>query len=102
MLFIGVLTHFKLTSVSLSIKNTVHLFFFTQFTNVYTFVLLLIMNEIIMNRILLFKDLYLNAFRNIRNQIISYWLKVLAWSCIALMGVVSYAFIYRLVTGFSF
>jgi len=53
-----------------------------------------------MNKLLLFKDLYSNAFRAVRNQIITYWLKILAWSCILLIGVVCYAFIYRLVTGF--
>ncbi|NAS32231.1 hypothetical protein GTQ40_14695 [Flavobacteriaceae bacterium R38] len=55
-----------------------------------------------MNKLLLFKDLYLNAFRDIKHHLITNWLKVLAWSSIALIGVVTYAFIYRLATGFSF
>ncbi len=55
-----------------------------------------------MNKYLLFKDLYMNAYRNLGHHIVSSSLKVLTWSCVALIGIVSYAFIYRLATGFSF
>ncbi len=55
-----------------------------------------------MNKLLLFKDLYTNAFRNLGHQMVTSSLKVLTWSCFALMGVISYAFIYKLATGFSF
>ena len=55
-----------------------------------------------MNKLLLFRDLYTEAFRNLGHIIVSSYLKVLTWSSVALIGVVAYAFVYRLATGFYF
>ena len=55
-----------------------------------------------MSKFLLFKDLYLEAFRNLGHYLVSSYFKILTWSCVALIGVVAYAFVYRLATGFYF
>ncbi|WP_317168141.1 DUF6747 family protein [Leptobacterium flavescens] len=55
-----------------------------------------------MSKFLLFKHLYIEAFRNLSHRFMASYLKVLTWSCLALIGVVTYAFIYRMATGFYF
>ena len=60
------------------------------------------LNEIIMNRILLFKDLYNQAFNNLGNAMVTFALKALTWLAVGCIGVVLYAIIYRLATGYIF
>ncbi|WP_198439930.1 DUF6747 family protein [Pareuzebyella sediminis] len=55
-----------------------------------------------MKTVLLLKEIYLEGFRNIGNYIVRNYFKVFTWFTIVLLGVVSYAFLYRLVTGFAF
>ncbi|WP_340064142.1 DUF6747 family protein [Ascidiimonas aurantiaca] len=55
-----------------------------------------------MSKLLLFKELYIEAFRNLGHYLITSYLKVLTWLCIACLAIVSYAFIYRWATGFYF
>ena len=55
-----------------------------------------------MNTILRFKNLYREAFKDLTNKLFASYLKVLTWASLLLIGVVAYAFIYRLFTGFAF
>ena len=55
-----------------------------------------------MNKLLLLKELYLEAFRNLGNLILRRYFKFFAWFCFAMFLVVVYAFVYRLATGFPF
>ncbi|MGI9546910.1 MAG: DUF6747 family protein [Flavobacteriaceae bacterium] len=55
-----------------------------------------------MKKILLIKEIYLEAFRNIGNLILKKYFQAFAWFCFALFLIALYAFIFRLSTGFSF
>ena len=55
-----------------------------------------------MKKILLIKEIYLEAFRNIGNLILRKYFEAFAWFCFALFLIVLYAFIFRLSTGFAF
>ncbi len=55
-----------------------------------------------MKRILLVKEIYLEAFKNLGNIVIQNYFKVFSWFCFILFFVVLYAFIFRLSTGFAF
>ena len=50
----------------------------------------------------IFKTLYKDSFKNLTNILLSSYLKVLTWGSLSLIGVIVYAFVYRLATGFSF
>ncbi|MFD0862671.1 DUF6747 family protein [Sungkyunkwania multivorans] len=49
-----------------------------------------------------FKKIYTSAFKNLGNDLTATFLKAFSWFCFILIGVVIYAFIYRLLTGFAF
>ncbi len=55
-----------------------------------------------MKKILLIKEIYLEAFRNLGNVILRKYFEVFAWFSFALFLIVLYAFIFRLSTGFAF
>lgn len=55
-----------------------------------------------MKTLLLLKDIYREAFRNLGNYITRIFFKGFAWFNFALFIVVLYAFIFRVVTGFPF
>ncbi len=55
-----------------------------------------------MNKLLLFKEIYLQAFKNLGNLILRRYFEFFAWFCFAMFLVVLYAFIFRLWTGFPF
>ncbi|PCJ94480.1 MAG: hypothetical protein COA50_12015 [Flavobacteriaceae bacterium] len=55
-----------------------------------------------MKKILLLKNIYFDAFRNLGNIILRNSFKIYSWLCLALIFIVIYAFIYRLSTGFVF
>lgn len=55
-----------------------------------------------MKTILLIKNIYGEAFKNLGNIIIKNTFKIYSWFCIALILLVIYAFIFRLATGFVF
>ena len=55
-----------------------------------------------MRKILLVKEIYLEAFRNLGHAILTRYLKVFTWICFALIAIVLYAFVFRLSTGFAF
>ncbi|MEK6152853.1 DUF6747 family protein [Flavobacteriaceae bacterium 3-367] len=55
-----------------------------------------------MRKFLLVKEIYVDAFRNLGNIILTKYFKAFSWFCFALFFVVLYAFIFRLSTGFAF
>jgi len=55
-----------------------------------------------MKTVLLLKDLYFDAFRNLGNFLIKSYFKAFAWFSFILLFVVLYAFIYRVASGFAF
>jgi hypothetical protein len=67
-----------------------------------TFAPLLILKCTYMTTVLLLKDLYAKAFKNISNFLVKYYFKVLFWLCVATISIVLYAFVFRLSTGFAF
>ncbi|MBC8769420.1 hypothetical protein H4O18_15590 [Arenibacter sp. BSSL-BM3] len=55
-----------------------------------------------METILLFKEIYLNGFKQLGSWLVKSYFKAFAWFSFAMFLVVLYAFGYRLFTGFSF
>ena len=55
-----------------------------------------------MNTLLLLKEIYLNAFRNLGNLLLKRYFEAFAWFCFIMFLVVLYAFIFRLSTGYPF
>jgi len=55
-----------------------------------------------MNTLLLLKEIYINAFRNLGNFLVKRYFKFFAWFSFAMFMVVLYAFVYRVYTGFPF
>lgn len=54
-----------------------------------------------MKTILLVREIYLDAFRNLGHFIVRNYFKAFAWFSFAMFFVVLYAFIFRLYTGFA-
>ncbi|QLG45261.1 DUF6747 family protein [Costertonia aggregata] len=55
-----------------------------------------------MKNLLLIKNIYLEAFKNLGNAIVKNYFKVFSWFCFVSFLIVLYAFIFRLATGFAF
>ncbi len=55
-----------------------------------------------MKKILLIKELYIDAFRNLGHWLLVKYFKAFAWFSFILFLVVLYAFVFRLSTGFAF
>nr|AWJ66113.1 hypothetical protein [uncultured bacterium] len=55
-----------------------------------------------MKTILLFKEIYLEAFKQLENFFVRRFFKGFAWFSLIMFLVVVYAFVYRLLTGFAF
>lgn len=55
-----------------------------------------------MERLLLIREIYLEAFRNLGHFLVKAYFKVFTWFCLAAFLVVLYAFIFRITTGFAF
>ncbi|MFS4455337.1 DUF6747 family protein [Maribacter sp. 2304DJ31-5] len=55
-----------------------------------------------MERFLLIKEIYAEAFKNWKNILLENYFKIFSWICFFLIAVALYAFIYRVSTGFSF
>ncbi|MEM7382599.1 MAG: DUF6747 family protein [Bacteroidota bacterium] len=53
-----------------------------------------------MRQLLLFKEAYREAFKNLGHYIVRNSFKVYFWACAALFVIALYAFAYRLSTGF--
>lgn len=55
-----------------------------------------------MKTALLLKEIYLEGFRDLGNFLVKNYFKAFAWFSFILFGVVLYAFIFRVSTGFAF
>jgi hypothetical protein len=55
-----------------------------------------------MNYLLLIKEIYLEAFRNLGHAIVKNYFRVFAWFCFISFIIVLYAFLFRVATGFAF
>lgn len=55
-----------------------------------------------MRTILLVKEIYFEAFKNLGNLIVRNYFKFFAWFSFAMFAIVLYAFVFRIWTGFPF
>ncbi|MCX2718528.1 DUF6747 family protein [Lentiprolixibacter aurantiacus] len=55
-----------------------------------------------MKHILLIKEIYLEAFRNLGPLVVKNFFKIFTWFCLISFIIVLYAFIFRVATGFAF
>ncbi len=55
-----------------------------------------------MSKLLLVKEIYVEAFKDWTLRVLQKYFKVYSWLCFILLGMVIYAFIYRVTTGFAF
>lgn len=55
-----------------------------------------------MNTLLLIKDIYIDGFKNLGSKIVKNYFKIFAWFGFSMYGVVVYAFLFRISTGFAF
>ncbi|MDG1571862.1 hypothetical protein OZ410_06005 [Robiginitalea sp. M366] len=55
-----------------------------------------------MKTALLIKEIYAEAFRNLGHYLVRNYFKAFAWFSFAMFGIVLYAFVFRLATGFAF
>jgi len=55
-----------------------------------------------MKNSLLIKNVYTEAFKGFKNIMLKHAFKAFSWACFGLFGVILYAFIYRIATGFAF
>ena len=55
-----------------------------------------------MKTVILLKEIYSDAFKNLGNYIVKHSFKALTWFTAIMFLIVVYAFLYRVSTGFSF
>lgn len=55
-----------------------------------------------MKNILLIREIYLEAFRNLGHYLVKSYFKAFSWFCFASFLIVLYAFLFRISTGFAF
>ena len=55
-----------------------------------------------MKHLLLIRQIYLDAFRNLGHIIAKYYFRAFFWFCFLSFIIVLYAFIFRVATGFAF
>ena len=55
-----------------------------------------------MDKLLLLKEIYFEAFKNWSSLFLKRYFKVFSWICFALLAVAIYAFVFRVTTGFNF
>ena len=55
-----------------------------------------------MKHILLIKEIYLEAFKDLGSYFVKNFFKIFTWFCLACLVIVLYAFIFRVATGFAF
>ncbi|BDW92403.1 hypothetical protein MACH07_12350 [Flagellimonas marinaquae] len=56
----------------------------------------------LMKKLVLVKEIYMDAFRNLGHIIVEKYFKIFAWFSFVMFFIVLYAFIYRIATGFAF
>ena len=55
-----------------------------------------------MNKLLLVKEIYVEAFRDWTYKILNRYFRAFSWFCFALLAIAAYALVYRISTGFAF
>ncbi|WP_317125758.1 DUF6747 family protein [Ulvibacterium marinum] len=55
-----------------------------------------------MKNILLIREIYLEAFKNLGHYLVKSYFKAFSWFCFASFLIVLYAFLFRVSTGFAF
>ena len=55
-----------------------------------------------MDNLKIIKEIYMEAFKQLENFVLKTYMKFFAWFSFIMFGVVLYAFIYRVITGFPF
>ncbi|MEE9361898.1 MAG: DUF6747 family protein [Cellulophaga sp.] len=55
-----------------------------------------------MKNILLIREIYSEAFKNLGHKLVKSYFKLFSWFCFASFLIILYAFIYRVFTGFAF
>ena len=55
-----------------------------------------------MKNVLLIKEIYLEAFRNLGHAFVKSYFKLFSWFCFASFLIMLYAFVFRVSTGFAF
>jgi len=55
-----------------------------------------------MEKIILVKEIYLEAFKDWKSYVLENYFKIFSWICFALIALAIYAFVFRVSTGFSF
>ena len=55
-----------------------------------------------MKNVLLIKEIYLEAFRNLGHALVKSYFKAFSWFCFASFIIMLYAFVFRVSTGFAF
>jgi len=60
------------------------------------------LKSILMKKLLLVKEIYLEGFRNLGHIILEKYFKIFAWFSFIMFFIVLYAFVYRIATGFAF
>lgn len=55
-----------------------------------------------MNYLLLIKEIYHEAFKNLGNTLVRNYFKIFTWFCFISFIIVLYAFLFRVATGFAF
>ncbi|WP_337251780.1 DUF6747 family protein [Maribacter halichondriae] len=55
-----------------------------------------------MKKILLVKEIYFEAFKNLGNLFLKKYFKAFSWFCFFLLAIALYALVFRISTGFAF
>ncbi|MCJ7468476.1 MAG: hypothetical protein MUO53_17485 [Maribacter sp.] len=55
-----------------------------------------------MRKLLLIKEIYVEAFKDWTYRLLNKYFKVFSWFCFFLLALAAYALIYRMSTGFAF
>ncbi|WP_179955100.1 DUF6747 family protein [Maribacter luteus] len=55
-----------------------------------------------MKTVLLFKEIYADQFRSIKNYVLRNYFKIFTWFTMAMFAIVLYVFLFRLFTDFPF
>ena len=55
-----------------------------------------------MKNVVLIREIYFEAFKDLGTKFVKNYFKVFSWLCIASYFIVLYAFVFRISTGFAF
>jgi hypothetical protein len=55
-----------------------------------------------MKKLILVKEIYIEAFKDWTQQFLIKYFKTFSWVCLGLWAITVYAFVFRLSTGFAF